>query len=100
MATRGDVRTAGNPRELHASLAAVHGTVHGLGQTKIWGTVYVSYLPPDREEGPEIQKPTDSDWDPVAKVDEKPAPGLARRMRAFLVPRPVRRDFVVSRGRF
>lgn len=99
VATAGDVRAAGNPAELHATLAAVKGTVRGLSQTKLYGTVYCGWFAADKEEGPEIQKPMDADWDPIAKVTDEPSQGLARRMRAFLVPRPVRRDFTVSRGR-
>lgn len=99
VALRGDVRALGDPTEVHASLVAVHGTIRGFSRSRIYGTVYVSYLPADREEGPEIQRPIDSEWQPIAKTTDVPAPGLARRTRAFLVPQPIRREYGVLRGR-
>lgn len=90
VATRGDIRAAGRPAEIHASLMATHGTIRAFGETKLEGTVFVSYMPNDREDGPTIGRPLDGRYEPVTKPGGRPHPGLARRMRVFIHPVPHR----------
>jgi hypothetical protein len=96
----GNIQTTGDPGDIYASLASVHGTVRGLQHSRVYGSVYVSYLANDTEDGPEIQRPLDADWKPVAKVTDRPALGLARRLRAFIGPRCIRIGDVTTRGRW
>ncbi len=97
VATRGDIQTVGGPPEVHASLVVPHGTVKGFAKSKVYGTVFVSYMSANKEEGPEIQRPLDGDYKPIEKPDEKPTSGYARRIRTFIHPTPFRKRFHTRR---